>query len=83
MDRTFIAGAEPLTTGATTRWIIDFKTTMHGREGLDDFLAKERAQYDAQMNAYARQIGADGMPVRVGLYFPLVPRLLWWGVEEQ
>jgi hypothetical protein len=55
---------------------------MFGREGLDAFLANERAQYELQLNAYAKQMMVEGLPVKVGLYFPLVPRLVWWEPED-
>ena len=53
LDRVFLAGAEPLSEGSEFLWIVDYKTATHGRESLEEFLAEERAKYEAQMNAYA------------------------------
>jgi hypothetical protein len=61
-------------------WIVDHKTTAHGLEGVDKFLADERLKYEAQMETYAQMLRdrvAKGK-LRVGLYYPMLPRLLWW-----
>ena len=50
---------------------------------MEEFLAEERAKYGAQMNAYARMM-ADRAPegrLRVGLYYPVLSRLVWWTPE--
>ena len=62
--------------GSDCLWIVDYKTTAHQGEGVDEFLAKERAKYSAQMEAYARVMKVA--EVRVGLYYPMLPRLVWW-----
>jgi ATP-dependent helicase/nuclease subunit A len=80
MDRVFFGGAKPLDAGNDFLWIIDYKTATHGREGLDEFLAEERMKYEAQMSAYARMMSdrvEDGR-LRVGLYYPMLARLVWW-----
>ena len=81
-DRIFHAGSEPHAAGEDCLWIIDFKTSTHSGSGLDDFLAKQRAAYAPQLEAYARILApARTMPldnVRLALYFPTLPRLIWW-----
>jgi ATP-dependent exoDNAse (exonuclease V) beta subunit len=69
MDRTFLtAGGE--------RWVIDYKTGRHEGGDLAGFLASEVARYAEQLRAYRSAWSAlDGRPVRVALYFPLLPRL--------
>ena len=85
LDRIFIAGTEPLVPGNTCLWIVDYKTASHGRGvGVESFLAEERLRYAPQMESYARAIGvdADGKELRVGLYYPTLPQLLWWKPED-
>jgi ATP-dependent helicase/nuclease subunit A len=80
LDRVFFGGAKPLETGDDYLWIIDYKTAMHGLEGVDEFLTKERAKYEAQMEAYSRMMedrSKDGR-LRAGLYYPMLARLVWW-----
>lgn len=92
IDRTFVAGASPSTstTGlpaspaeihAPCIWIVDFKTTDPGSRSADSFAAAEIAKYAAQLEAYAtlRRTLPDGrLPIRIGLFYPLIPRLLHW-----
>jgi len=80
LDRVFFAGAKPLEAGEECFWIIDYKTATHGREGLDDFLDSERAKYGAQMEVYARMMRdrIESGKLRVGLYYPMLSRLVWW-----
>jgi ATP-dependent helicase/nuclease subunit A len=83
MDRVFRAGAKPLDAGDDFLWIVDYKTATHGRGGVEEFLAEERVKYGAQMEAYAR-IMADRVEagrLRVGLYYPMLARLVWWVPE--
>ncbi|MEO6981724.1 MAG: 3'-5' exonuclease, partial [Edaphobacter sp.] len=84
LDRVFRAGPEPLATGRECIWIVDYKTTTHGREGVDAFLEGERAKYGPQMEAYARmmQAGEPTREIRVGLYYPMLPKLIWWTPES-
>jgi ATP-dependent exoDNAse (exonuclease V) beta subunit len=73
VDRTFLAG--------DTIWIIDFKTTDPGGRPPDSFAASERAKYSAQLEAYAtlrRTQPGGSLPIRLGLYYPLIPRLIDW-----
>ena len=83
LDRLFRAGREPLAVGDECLWIVDYKTTTHGLEGLEAFLLGERAKYAAQMEAYARVMRGDARvgEIRVGLYYPMLPRLIWWTPE--
>ena len=82
IDRIFHAGPEPHAPGEDFLWIVDYKTTTHGPTGLDDFLAVQRATYGPQLQTYARILApARSMPpnqVRLALYFPALPRLIWW-----
>jgi hypothetical protein len=80
LDRVFLAGQRPLDAGNDCLWIIDYKTATHGREGVEEFLAEERVKYEAQMDAYARMMRdrVEAGRLRVGLYYPMLPRLVWW-----
>jgi ATP-dependent helicase/nuclease subunit A len=83
LDRVFLAGSKPSKGGNDYLWIIDYKTSTHGREGVDEFLAKERAKYGPQMEAYGRMMHdrVQAGKLRVGLYYPALPRLIWWQPE--
>jgi ATP-dependent helicase/nuclease subunit A len=81
LDRVFRAGASPMQEGSECLWIVDYKTTTHGRVGVEEFLAEEREKYGPQMETYARMM-ADGGEIRVGLYYPMLPRLIWWTPEK-
>jgi ATP-dependent helicase/nuclease subunit A len=81
LDRVFRAGTSPIVEGSECLWIVDYKTTTHGRGGVEEFLAGEREKYGPQMEAYARMVAAEG-EVRVGLYYPMLPRLVWWTPEK-
>ncbi|MGK2914669.1 MAG: 3'-5' exonuclease, partial [Porticoccaceae bacterium] len=69
IDRTFVAEG--------TRWIIDYKSaTPVAGEPQAAFLARQREQYREQLAGYARLFsGTDKPPVRVALYYPLLPHL--------
>lgn len=74
IDRTFV--------DQNIRWIIDYKTSVCGEVSLNEFLINERKKYEAQLQCYAaafREI--DQRPIRLGLYFPLIPA--WYEWEEQ
>ena len=77
LDRVFRAGDTPLADGNDRLWIVDYKTSTHGSEGVEEFLAKERTKYAPQMEAYARVTKG----ARVGLYYPMLPRFVWWTPE--
>jgi hypothetical protein len=80
LDRAFRAGREPLAEGHECVWIVDYKTASHGRKGVEEFLEGERAKYTAQMETYARMIqaGTETPEIRVALYYPMLPKLIWW-----
>lgn len=80
LDRVFRAGAKPQSTGHDYLWIIDYKTTIHGPEGIHKFLEDERARYSPQMETYARILKADtpSALIHLGLYYPMLPKLVWW-----
>jgi ATP-dependent exoDNAse (exonuclease V) beta subunit len=76
-DRAFIAGADPLSEGRTHLWIVDYKTA----DGEDSFLLDEQKRYEPQLQGYAaalREATQSDLPVRLALYYPALPRLLWW-----
>jgi ATP-dependent exoDNAse (exonuclease V) beta subunit len=54
-----------------TRWIVDYKTSVHAGGGMEEFLAREMQRYAPQLRLYlemARMLGPE--PVRAALYFP-------------
>ncbi len=81
IDRCFRAGQEPGSDGSDFLWIIDYKTATHGQAGLATFLDKERLQYAEQLESYGRMMrlaqGPD-LQLRLGLYYPLMQKLIWW-----
>jgi len=58
-------------------WIVDYKTSSHEGAGVQAFLDRERERYAAQLERYARALGA-GENARLGLYFPLVSGWREW-----
>jgi ATP-dependent helicase/nuclease subunit A len=81
VDRTFLAGPSPLTTGQSHLWIVDFKTTALNDREASAFDAAERSKYTAQLEAYAalrRNLPGGATPIQLGLYYALIPRLLDW-----
>ncbi|WP_158945537.1 exodeoxyribonuclease V subunit beta [Granulicella sp. S190] len=83
LDRLFLGGPSPMDDGTDHLWIIDYKTATHGRQGIDEFLAGERAKYDGQMQTYAQLLKGrvSSGNLRVGLYYPLLSKLVWWVPE--
>jgi ATP-dependent helicase/nuclease subunit A len=82
VDRTFLAGAEPHAAGEEYLWIVDYKAASHGAAELNDFLEEQRDMYAPQLEGYA-QVFAAGREIplertRVALYYPALPRLVWW-----
>jgi ATP-dependent helicase/nuclease subunit A len=75
IDRTFI-DADGI------RWIIDYKTAQPGNESIDSFLMTEEKKYSLKMLNYAAAIGRIGPnPIKLGLYFPLIPTWREWNNE--
>jgi ATP-dependent helicase/nuclease subunit A len=76
VDRTF-------TDRSGVRWIVDFKTSTHQGTDVEAFLDREVIRYRAQMELYARLIGPqDDLPLRIGLYFPLLGGWREWTVAN-
>jgi len=66
IDRTFVAGG--------VRWIVDFKTGTHEGGDVAGFLEREQERYRPQLERYGRLLRAlDARPIRLALYYPLVP----------
>jgi hypothetical protein len=81
VDRTFLAGPEPLSAGQSCIWIIDFKTTEQGSRSDATFAETEMAKYRDQLETYARlrrSLPGGSLPIRLGLYYPLLAKLLSW-----
>jgi hypothetical protein len=81
IDRSFRAGAEPFSAGTEFLWIMDYKTATHASSGLAEFIEAEKLQYAEQLQSYAqvmRLLHGDGMQLRLGLYYPLLQKLVWW-----
>lgn len=86
VDRLFVAGPSPTSSDTDTLWIVDFKTASHGADQVEEFLAKECEQYAEQMQLYgdiARMVYLETSSVRLGLYYPLMCRLVWWPHEAK
>jgi hypothetical protein len=80
IDRIFRAGDEPRAEGRGYLWIIDYKTRQYGPHGVERFLEEEQKKYRQQMETYARMMQASSADIelRLGLYYPLLPKLVWW-----
>ena len=84
-DRTFVAGGTPLANGDDTIWIIDFKTTEQGSRSPERFEQEELLKYRTQLERYAsvsRDLSSEPRKIVLGLYYPLIPRLLHWISSE-
>jgi ATP-dependent exoDNAse (exonuclease V) beta subunit len=58
-------------------WIVDYKTSTHEGGNLEGFLGAESRRYRAQLQTYAAIYGNYAkVPVRAGLYFPLLARFV-------
>jgi ATP-dependent exoDNAse (exonuclease V) beta subunit len=81
VDRTFLAGETPLSIGDVCIWIVDFKTSEQGSYTDAVFERDALETYGEQMETYARLrrlLPGGELPIFLGLYYPLIPRLLWW-----
>jgi ATP-dependent helicase/nuclease subunit A len=81
VDRTFLSGPTPGSIEDRFRWIVDFKTTEQGSRSAERFAEDERAKYSPQMESYAtvcRSLPDGDKPIVLGLYYPLIPRLIYW-----
>jgi ATP-dependent helicase/nuclease subunit A len=91
IDRSFLAGDEPLSQEGDTLWIVDYKTATHSGSGIEGFLESELLQYKEQLEKYGRMMrlvyrselrgselhGAE-LRLRLGLYYPMLQRLKCW-----
>jgi ATP-dependent exoDNAse (exonuclease V) beta subunit len=82
VDRVFHAGPEPRAPDGDFLWIVDYKTAAHSGPGGNEFLDAQRAAYGPQLQTYARILASvrskSSDEVRLALYFPTLPRLIWW-----
>ncbi len=81
VDRMFLAGEVPHVAGDTCIWIVDFKTSEQGSRSDQEFEENEMEKYRAQLEAYAslrRVLPQGDLPIRLGLFYPLIPRLIHW-----
>ncbi len=75
LDRTFVDKDG-------VRWIVDYKTSTHEGGTRDEFLDNEVVRYRGQLERYARVMyQLDPMPIKVGLYFPLLKAWREWEPE--
>ena len=85
IDRIFRAGATPREVGDRYLWLIDYKTTNYSGDPKDEpalqqFLSHQQRTYEPQLRQYARLLRGD--EIRLGLWFPLLRRLVWWTVSD-
>ena len=83
VDRLFLAGDSPLSTGESTLWIIDYKTTDHASALADGSSSLLRASYAPQLELYAgilRHAFPDSA-IHAGLYYPIIGSFDWWKVH--
>lgn len=74
LDRTFV--------DQDIRWIVDYKTSVCRDGDTEAFLAAEVEKYRAQLERYARFMATrDQRPIRLGLYFPLLPAFREWSAN--
>ncbi len=74
LDRTFVADG--------TRWIVDYKTSVHEGGDVQAFLNNEVERYRPQLERYARALAPlETRPIRVGLYFPLLAAWRHWAPD--
>ena len=76
LDRLFHAGPDPQSTGEDHLWVIDYKTASPGGRDLQTFLAEEREKYKPQMDAYATALNNTSRPLRLALYYVMIPALI-------
>ncbi len=76
IDRIFRAGPAPLEQGESHLWIVDYKTAAHSGAGLETRLEQEKQRYRLQLEGYAKALSETN--TMLGLWYPLLARLLWW-----
>jgi ATP-dependent exoDNAse (exonuclease V) beta subunit len=80
-----VAGGSPLADGKDTVWIVDFKTTEQGSRSPERFEQGELLKYRDQLERYAsvlRALSPEPHQIVLGLYYPLLPRLVQWISSE-
>lgn len=61
------------------RWIIDYKSSNVDSNNIENFLAEEQKKYSTQLQNYQQALQhIDSRPIRLGLYFPLIPAWHEW-----
>ncbi len=81
IDRSFRAGADPLSAGNDTLWIVDYKTATYDGPNLQEFFADQRRRYTKQLEDYGtilRLAHGSDLKIRLGLYYPLMRKLDFW-----
>jgi ATP-dependent exoDNAse (exonuclease V) beta subunit len=69
LDRTFVDG--------DTRWIVDYKTSIHGGGDKEGFLDNEAERYREQLQSYKKAMAlTETRPIKTALYFPMFDRFL-------
>jgi ATP-dependent helicase/nuclease subunit A len=68
VDRTFVENGE--------RWIIDYKSAFLAADITDAALQHEAERYWPQLERYAALFEAEGLPVRKGVFFLMLGRLV-------
>ena len=82
IDRLFLAGAEPLSAGESTLWIIDYKTTQDASSLAASGLAGLRAVFTPQLEVYGKILrqGYSDLSIHAGLYYPRLRAFDWWKI---
>jgi ATP-dependent exoDNAse (exonuclease V) beta subunit len=91
IDRSFLAGDDPLSEDGDTLWIVDYKTGTHSGSGVEGFIETEWLQYKEQLEKYGRMmrlarrselpgsaLNGPELRLRLGLYYPMLRRLKCW-----
>lgn len=72
VDRSFVDASG-------TRWIIDYKTSIHRGGDRAAFIAEECDRYRGQLERYASAVRRlEDRPIRLGLYFPFLGAWREW-----
>lgn len=75
LDRTFVSDGH--------QWIIDYKTATPSHNNLNVFLTTQSQKHAEQLHRYAKIMQTISQhPIKLGLYFPLIPAWLAWTFEE-
>lgn len=65
------------------RWIIDYKTAYADKEKVEIFLEEAQAKYHFQLSQYAKALSHFEEPIRIGLYFPMLPAWKEWEYRKE